>query len=35
MRFLGSFTIANAAENQRRMRELAERDRRVRRHPRH
>lgn len=33
MRFLGSFTIANAAETQRRLRESADRDRRVRRHP--
>lgn len=35
MRFLASLTLANAAESQRRMQELAERDRRVRRHPRH
>lgn len=35
MGFLASFTIANAAESQRRMREIAERDRRVRRRPRH
>jgi hypothetical protein len=34
MRFLASFTLANAAESQRRMREIAERDRRVRQHPR-
>jgi hypothetical protein len=34
MRFLASFTIANAAESQRRLRERADRDRRVRRHPR-
>ncbi len=27
MRFLASFTLANAAESQRRMREMAERDR--------
>jgi len=33
MRFLASFTLANAAESQRRMRELAERERRVRRRP--
>lgn len=33
MRFLASFTIANQAETQRRLRELAERDRQVRRHP--
>lgn len=30
MRFLASFTLANAAESQRRMREMAERDRWVR-----
>jgi len=35
MRFLASLTVANAAESQRRLREIAERDRRVRRHPRH
>jgi hypothetical protein len=34
MRFLASFTIANAAERHRRMREIAQRDRQVRRHPR-
>jgi hypothetical protein len=34
MRFLSSFTIANAAETQRRLRESAQRDRQVRRHPR-
>ena len=34
MRFLASLTLANAAESQRRMRETAERDRQVRRHPR-
>lgn len=34
MRFLASFTIANATESRRRLREIAERDRRVRRHPR-
>lgn len=34
MRFLASFTLANAAETQRRMRELAQRDRQVRRPPR-
>lgn len=34
MRFLASFTLANAAESQRRMRELAARDRQVRRPPR-
>ena len=33
MRFLASFTIANAAESQRRMRELADRDRQVRQRP--
>jgi len=33
MRFLASFTIANAAESQRRMREIAARERQVRRHP--
>jgi hypothetical protein len=33
MRFLASFAIANAAEQQRRMREIAQRDRQVRRHP--
>jgi hypothetical protein len=35
MRFMASFTLANAAETQRRMRELADRDRQVRRRPRH
>lgn len=35
MRFLANLTIANAAESQRRLREAADRDRRVRRHPRH
>jgi hypothetical protein len=35
MRFLASFTIANAAESQRRMREIADRDRQVRQRPRH
>jgi predicted transcriptional regulator len=35
MRFLASFTIANQAETQRRLRELAERDRQVRQRPRH
>jgi|GEM_PF-1097781 len=35
MRFLASFTLANAAQSQRRMHEIAERDRKVRRHPRH
>jgi hypothetical protein len=35
MRFLASFTLANAAQSQRRMREIAERDRQVRRPPRH
>lgn len=34
MRFLASFTLANAAESQRRMCELAARDRQVRQHPR-
>ena len=34
MRFLASFTVANAAESRRRMREIAERDRQVRQHPR-
>jgi hypothetical protein len=34
MRFLASLTLANAAESQRRMREMAERDRQVRGHPR-
>jgi len=34
MRFLASLTLANAAESQRRMREMAERDRWVRGHPR-
>jgi hypothetical protein len=33
MRFLANFTLANAAESQRRLREAADRDRRVRRHP--
>ena len=35
MRFLASLTLANAAESQRRLREIAARDRRVRRRPRH
>ncbi len=35
MRFLAGFTIANAAEPRRRMREIAERDRQVRQRPRH
>lgn len=35
MRFLASFTIANQAETQRRLRELAERDRQVRQRPHH
>jgi len=35
MRFLASFTIANAAESQRRLRERADRERQVRQHPRH
>lgn len=35
MRFLASFTLANQAESQRRLREQAERDRQVRRRPRH
>jgi hypothetical protein len=34
MRFLANLTIANAAESQRRLREAADRDRQVRRHPR-
>lgn len=34
MRFLASLTLASAAESQRRMREMAERDRQVRDHPR-
>lgn len=34
MRFLASFYNANAAESRRRMREIADRDRQVRRHPR-
>jgi hypothetical protein len=34
MRFLASLTLANAAESRRRLREIADRDRRVRRHPR-
>jgi hypothetical protein len=34
MRFLASFTLANAAETQRRLQERAERDRQVRRRPR-
>jgi hypothetical protein len=34
MRFLASFTLANAAESQRRLRERAERERWVRRRPR-
>jgi hypothetical protein len=34
MRFLASFTIANAAESQRRMREVAARERQARQHPR-
>jgi hypothetical protein len=34
MRFLASFTVANAAEHQRHLRERANRDRQVRRHPR-
>lgn len=33
MRFLASFTLANAAESQRRMRERAERERWVRQRP--
>lgn len=35
MRFFASFTVANAAESQRRMRERAERDRWVRQRPGH
>lgn len=34
MRFLANFTLANAAESQRRMREMADRERQVRQHPR-
>ena len=34
MRFLANLTIANAAESQKRMREMAQRDRWVRQHPR-
>lgn len=34
MRFLASFTLANAAESQRRLRERAERERQVRPSPR-
>jgi hypothetical protein len=34
MRFLANLTIANAAESQRRLRELAERERQVRQRPR-
>jgi hypothetical protein len=34
MRFLANLAVANAAESQRRMREMAERDRQVRGHPR-
>jgi len=34
MRFLASFAIANAAESQRRMREIAARERQVRQRPR-
>jgi len=34
MRFLASLTLANAAESQRRLRELAERERQVRQQPR-
>jgi hypothetical protein len=34
MRFLASFTLANAAESQRRMREVAARERQTRRRPR-
>jgi hypothetical protein len=33
MRFFASFTLANAAESQRRMRERAERERQVRQRP--
>jgi hypothetical protein len=35
MRFLASFTIANAAEQRRHLREIAARDRQVRQRPRH
>jgi hypothetical protein len=35
MRFLASFTIANAAEHHRHLRERADRDRQVRQLPRH
>lgn len=34
MRFLANLAVANAAESQRRMRAIAERDRQVRGHPR-
>jgi len=34
MRFLANLTIANAAESQRRLREVADRDRQVRQRPR-
>jgi hypothetical protein len=34
MRFMANLVVANAAESQRRLRELAERERRVRRRPR-
>jgi hypothetical protein len=34
MRFMAGIVLANAAENRRRLRELAERERRVRRRPR-
>jgi hypothetical protein len=33
MRFMNSLILANAVETQRRLREAAERERRVRRHP--
>lgn len=33
MRFLASFTVAHVAESRRRRREIADRDRQVRRHP--
>jgi hypothetical protein len=34
MRFMASFTLANAAESQRRLREIATRERQVRQRPR-
>lgn len=35
MRFLANLALANAAERQRRLREIAQRDRQVRQHRRH